>query len=50
MSKAQETRPEFKWEAIELVRRSGTNCQQVALEQDGTSQRAHSGIVLSKYG
>jgi transposase len=32
MSKRKKYSPEFKREAIELVRRSGTSCRQVALE------------------
>lgn len=32
MSKCKKYSPEFKQEAIELVRRSGASCRQVALE------------------
>lgn len=32
MSKRKKYSPEFKHEAIELVRRSGTSCRQIALE------------------
>lgn len=32
MSKRKQYSPEFKREAIELVRRSGTSCRQIALE------------------
>ncbi|MDV7844923.1 transposase [Pseudomonas aeruginosa] len=32
--------PEFKREAIELVRRSGTSCRQVALEIGAAVQQA----------
>ncbi|HCF2525862.1 TPA: transposase [Pseudomonas aeruginosa] len=32
MSKRKRYSPEFKWEAIVLVRRSGASCRQIALE------------------